>query len=652
MKAILRKNSISKSRMVSLFRAIIAAVMLLVANVLHAQLQFSSDDLAAIEATTPTSADALPVVGTFYSAADPQCAPAPENVLGWPAWDLGNLGGNEIYLLDDLDSSAGGMDAPSGGRFHPMDDPTPPPGDGAYGGFYEFTNTYSFPTNGLWLQITNPAVDTVFANLNGATDYVYEIFSTTNLMQHMAVSNWDIETEVFPTDTNSMPFTVSMNGRNPLYLWARDWTGITSNGNTTPDWWFWYYFGTINLSDDDLDPSGNTLLSDYRGGADPNVIQFSINVTNNYGNNRYAPVQLSISQGILYYYAVTVDDTNYQVDADWQPYTGSNILVDLGMTQGWHNVWVGLRGLPVNATQSWQWQRLNLTYPPLIVITNPTTSIVDEPVIQIYGYCQEPLTSINYDLSNAAGVFLGQPSEVTDQYFDTNAFGITTNYFECLDVPLTNGPNVITMHATNMAGGNTTTNFYFTLDYSAKTNPPILQINWPQNGAQISGTNITCTGWISDPTATVTTQIIVTNSNTNLFYNGLYTNTYYGATDRSGNFWLQNLPLKTGTNTITIAATDVVGNTTVTNISVVQTNFILTINPVSPDSQLWQATVNLTGIISDPTYAVWVNGVKGTNNGNGTWSANNVPVNKGGTANFNVTAYTPSEQQPDGSYGN
>ena len=79
---------------------------------------------------------------------------------------------------------------------------------------------------------------------------------------------------------------------------------------------------------------------------------------------------------------------------------------------------------------------------------------------------------------------------------------------------------------------------------------------------------------------------------------------------------------------------------------------MLTMNPVTPDSQLWQPTVNLTGMISDATYAVWVNGVKGTNNGDGTWSANNVPVNSGGTASFTMTAYAPTEQQPDGSYGN
>jgi hypothetical protein len=44
--------------------------------------------------------------------------------------------------------------------------------------------------------------------------------------------------------------------------------------------------------------------------------------------------------------------------------------------------------------------------------------------------------------------------------------------------------------------------------------------------------------------------------------------------------------------------------------------------------------------------------VKGTNHGNGTWSANAVPVNAGGTAVFDIEAYSPDEPQPDGSQGN
>jgi hypothetical protein len=101
---------------------------------------------------------------------------------------------------------------------------------------------------------------------------------------------------------------------------------------------------------------------------------------------------------------------------------------------------------------------------------------VSQPVIQINGYCQESLASISYDLSNAVGIVTNQQSEITDRYYDTNTYSFTTNYFECLDVPLTNGINTITIHATDLAGGTTTTNFNFTLDYSSKTNPPVMQI--------------------------------------------------------------------------------------------------------------------------------------------------------------------------------
>ena len=350
--------------------------------------------------------------------------------------------------------------------------------------------------------------------------------------------------------------------------------------------------------------------------------------------------------------AISVDDTNYATDANWQNYTGTNISMNLGLNQGWHDVWVGLRGLPPDATQTWQWKHLDLTLPPVVVITNPPGFVVDEPVIQIYGYCQDVLAGISYDISNAFGVFTNQPSEITDQYYDTNACGLSTNYFECLDVPLTNGLNTITIHATDWAGDTTTTNFNFTLDYSSKTNPPVVQITWPTNGTQIGGSNFTCQGWINDPTATVTTQLVFTNGSTNIFVNGIYTNVYSAEVERNGNFWFENLPLSAGTNTFTLTGQDVVGNTSVTNISIIQSDLTLTINPVSDTSQLWQPTVNLSGTISDPTYAVWVNGVKGTNNGDGTWSANNVPVNNGGTATFTATAYAPNEQQPDGSYGN
>jgi hypothetical protein len=524
----------------------------------------------------------------------------------------------------------------------------PTPGDGDSGdGSGADTNsysTYTFDHSQLWLEITNVSNGWSYLNLHNATNQVYAIWSTTNLLTPF--TNWQVETEVWPTDTNCMPFTIQSLNRQNVFLRAEDWTGVTENGNTTPDWWFWEYFGTTALSDTNRDSQGNTLLSDYQDNTDPNIISFSLVVTNNYVNHMNASVQLNIVSGTPSCYAISVDDTNYIADAIWQSYAGTNITVNLGFSEGWHNVWVGLRGLPADATQTWQWKHLNLALPPMLVITNPVNGVINKPIIQIYGYCQEPIQNISYDISNASSSITGLPSEITDQYYDTNSGGFSTNYFECLDVPLANGLNTISLHATDLAGNITTTNYNFTLDYSSKTNPPVVQITWPQNGTKISGTSFTCRGSIDDPTSTVMTQLIQTNGG------GLYTNIYSAEVERNGSFWLENLPISAGTNTFNITVRDAVGNTNTTTISIVQSSLVLTINPVIPDSQLWQPTVNLSGTLSSTNSAVWVNGVKGHNNGNGTWSANNVPVNNDGTASFTATAYESDEQQPDGSYGN
>jgi hypothetical protein len=65
-----------------------------------------------------------------------------------------------------------------------MGDPGLPslPGDGGdgtnSGGGGVFWSDDFLSTNGLWLQITGITNDTVSLNLNNATNFVYEIFST------------------------------------------------------------------------------------------------------------------------------------------------------------------------------------------------------------------------------------------------------------------------------------------------------------------------------------------------------------------------------------------------------------------------------------------------------------------------------------------
>lgn len=137
--------------------------------------------------------------------------------------------------------------------------------DASGGGYSPMFGGYSFDTNSLWLEITNVSDGVAYLNLHNATNQVYAIWSTTNLP-----GPWNVESELWPTDSVCMPFTELALGWQNLFFRAEDWTGVTENGNTVPDWWFWKYFGTVDLSDTNLDAGGiHTLLYDYTNGIVP-----------------------------------------------------------------------------------------------------------------------------------------------------------------------------------------------------------------------------------------------------------------------------------------------------------------------------------------------------------------------------------------------
>ncbi|MGA2868757.1 MAG: hypothetical protein ABSF34_06325, partial [Verrucomicrobiota bacterium] len=630
-------------------RVIISILFCAFATVVRAQ---TSDDATSLEAEAAglslLPSDEIPATGgTFWLVTSPTngangiMAPLPcppPNVSG----DSFYIMAPGIYLVDaanDANASPSEIEAQANAvsnlitqvqattataqtsramGVRALDDSGPPSfsdtnGDG--GDYY--TNLFSLPpinTNILWLQITNVANGLAYLNLNKATDSVFAILGTTNLLTPF--TNWQIFTEVWPTNgtTNLLSFTVNTSDNTNLFWRAEDWTGVYLNG--LPEWWTWLNFGNLSESASDLDSSGNnTLGHDFTNNLDPNVIYFSLVVTNNYVNSMNAPVQLNITGGSPSFVAVSVDDTNYANDADWRPFASTNLNANLGLVQGWHNVWVGLKGFPTNATVTWQEKQLNLdSTPPVLVITNPAISTVGVPMIQLQGYSSESLSSISYDITNAAGLLTNQSALVVDQYYDTNTLEFTTNYFQCYDVPFTNGVNTITLHATDWAGNVTTTNFSYTLVLN--TNPPVVNLYWPQNGMQISSYSASSVwrGWVSDPTASIAVQIVDTNGNTNMFY---------GAAGRDGNFYV-TVPLASGTNTYTLTAQDQAGNVTSTNLTVMQSSVNFSVNAVKAG----QTTV--TGSINDSGYTVWANGVMATNNGDGTWTTQITPIDVGG----------------------
>ena len=482
-------------------------------------------------------------------------------------------------------------------------------GDGGDGtnDFYSDSFNYKVPTNGLWLEITNISNGYAWLNLHNATNLVYEILSKTDL----TAAGWNIEAALWPTDTNSMPFVLSLNPQpSTFFVWARDWTGVTSGGNQTPDWWFWEYFGTVALSDANQDANGNSLLSDYTNNVVPAIFTFSgVQVANNYVNATPTPAQLEIT-GYPYYVSVLVDDANFN-DAVWNTYSSPNVAVNL-WPQGWHDVWIGLRGHADDASAAiWQYKRLKLDYtPPSLVITSPTNSTM--PVIQLTGYSPEALASISYDLSNAVTVVTNQQAFITDQSYSTNTWEFTTNYFQCYDVPLTNGLNVITLHAMDLAGNVTTltTNIICT----GNTNLPGMTLLWPQDGMQMSSNSFTIQGRVDDPTASVSVTAVDSSGNTNVIN---------GRTGRDGIFWIENVPLSAGTTMLALTAINATGVTT-TDFTLIQSSVGLSVNAVQAGDTTAEVAIDTSG------YTVWVNGVQATNNGDGTWTAQNTPIGIGG----------------------
>jgi hypothetical protein len=86
-------------------------------------------------------------------------------------------------------------------------------------------------------------------------------------------------------------------------------------------------------------------------------------------NASQVPVQINVSAGVPARAAVLVDSKNYNA-AVWHPFN-TNLAVNLGPVEGWHDVWVGLRGLPPNAHQTWGLTKFKLSFTsPVLIATN------------------------------------------------------------------------------------------------------------------------------------------------------------------------------------------------------------------------------------------------------------------------------------------
>ena len=78
---------------------------------------------------------------------------------------------------------------------------------------------------------------------------------------------------------------------------------------------------------------------------------------------------------------------------------------------------------------------------------------------------------------------------------------------------------------------------------------------------------------------------------------------------QNGSFWIENLPLGSGTNYLTITATNTAGYGSATNIVVVQSPINLTITSVVFDDPS-SPTATVDGTLSGSSDNVFVNGVE------------------------------------------
>ena len=425
-------------------------------------------------------------------------------------------------------------------------------------------------------------------------------------------------------------------------------TNIFTHGSDVPDWWEIEYFNQLGLNPNYIPGSGGrTILNDYQKGFDPDLNSFSISTPNLYVNTNVVALNVSVTGWTPSYVAVLVQTTNSWVyptytpnmalsliQAGWQPYS-SNVVASLNSGDGTYAVWVGVKGPHADLITNCQAVYVVLdTIPPIITITNFTSGVVAQPIVQLQGFANERLSSLSYDISNATGIQTNLLGYLTGACFDTNSLALTSNYFQCYDIPLTtNGMTMVTLHARDLAGNTSVTNLSLTLDYSSNTNPPVVSVDWPSDGAIIAGSNCIIQGTVSDPTAAVTVTATDENGKTT---------TARARVARSGQFVSEKVALGAGLNAVTVTATSAGGNIGKASLSVDPPDLQVSLNPLTSD-QMNQTPVNVTGTLLGGD-ALTVNGVSATVGNNGQWEADNVPVSPYGQATFNVDVFKGNAQ--------
>jgi hypothetical protein len=348
-------------------------------------------------------------------------------------------------------------------------------------------------------------------------------------------------------------------------------------------------------------------------------------------------ITVAIEEGAAESMAVLIDSMDF-ARADWRPFERS-FTVDLGPGDGRRELWLGVRSKSGLEYRRMTWVEVDTTAPQ-VTITSPSSTDfgTSQPVIQVKGHCPEALRGIWYDVSNAEGVMRNLQGFTVDQVFDRTTHELATNRFQCFDVALANGTNTITLRTTDHAGNTSTNTLAVTFDPSGDFIPPRIVIHWPSNGMKLAGDAFTLRGQLDDPTA----RVEVT---------GLGAASIRGIVERNGLFWVEDLPLATGSNTLTFTATDAAGNQASEVLTVVGTDTRIEIDEI-PDEDYADSKVTVSGTVNSSAYALWVNGVRAVgpvpSGSVYRWVAEDVPLLDIGTAVIEVRAIALTDNDGKG----
>jgi len=311
----------------------------------------------------------------------------------------------------------------------------------------------------------------------------------------------------------------------------------------------------------------------------------------------------------------------------WMPFQ-PEIMVDLGTGAGDRKIWfVTELENPHEYMQEEQVVTVDDSM-PTIVITYPTNRITSQPWLQLQGYCSGDMMNLHYDISNSTGSKLNQDAWPTDkQGWDQQKFDWTKFLFQAYDIALAPGTNLITFHC-EVAGNQISTNIEVVFTTAGDTNPPIMTPIWPTNGMDITSPTFTARGFVDDYTATL--KGIISGDGR--------TNEIEGLVERTGTFWVENIPILAETNELTLIATDAAGNSSSTNLTILKSHVELVIESTPTGDDLYKSFGVVTGHIKPVGYDVYVNGAKAVVEPNGHWHSDKAPIYGMGTATFDVSA--------------